>query len=245
MDHCPAGARGSHFPGYIYQRKDAAQCETQICNRTQVSGTRHQHSSSLSALSLSIMADFKEPAGQRNVDIALAEEVAADAIMTDKIKHGDEALKFMTEHDGEAVTPEEEKKVLRKIDFRLLPIMMLLNTLQLVDKNVSATMDKAATVLFSLWIANPVFLSADTLHSSCLRPRDAGQTRGTAVLAARIALLHRIPCRRIPFQLPDAEAAHRQVSDSQRHTLGHRPRLCRCLSELRGPRCQPLFPRCL
>lgn len=49
--------------------------------------------------------------------------------------HGDEALKVLGEH-LEVITQEEEERVLRKIDWRLVPVLMLVNSVQLIDKNV-------------------------------------------------------------------------------------------------------------
>lgn len=37
----------------------------------------------------------------------------------------------------ETATEAEENKVLRKIDWHLLPVLMLVNAIQLIDKNVS------------------------------------------------------------------------------------------------------------
>ena len=51
-------------------------------------------------------------------------------------RNGDVALKFLGD-DVEPITEEEEKRVLRKIDWRLVPVMMLVNSVQLIDKNVS------------------------------------------------------------------------------------------------------------
>ena len=52
-----------------------------------------------------------------------------------KIHDGDEALKFVADHYVE-FSPEEEKKVVRRIDFRMMPIMMAVNGIQFVDKLV-------------------------------------------------------------------------------------------------------------
>lgn len=57
--------------------------------------------------------------------------------VVDKVpdKSADEALNYVG-RETIPISPEEEKKVLRKIDWRLLPVLMVLNTMQLVDKNV-------------------------------------------------------------------------------------------------------------
>jgi hypothetical protein len=51
------------------------------------------------------------------------------------IDDGDEALKILLTH-YEPYTKEEERRVLRKIDLRLIVVMLLVNGLQFVDKNV-------------------------------------------------------------------------------------------------------------
>lgn len=73
------------------------------------------------------------PVELQDIPDASHEEVA-----TKVGRHGDEALKILGEH-LEAITEEEEKKVLRKIDWRLVPVMMLVNSVQLIDKNVGLT----------------------------------------------------------------------------------------------------------
>jgi hypothetical protein len=52
-----------------------------------------------------------------------------------RIEDGDEALKILHTH-YEPYTKEEERRVLRKIDLRLIIVMLLVNGLQFVDKNV-------------------------------------------------------------------------------------------------------------
>lgn len=51
------------------------------------------------------------------------------------IEDGDEALKILHTH-YEPYTKEEERRVLRKIDLRLIIVMLIINGLQFVDKNV-------------------------------------------------------------------------------------------------------------
>jgi hypothetical protein len=55
-----------------------------------------------------------------------------------KVQDGDEALKIL-HGEYEPYTQEEEKRVLRKIDFRLIIVMLIINGLQFIDKNVSDT----------------------------------------------------------------------------------------------------------
>ncbi len=60
-----------------------------------------------------------------------------DGIRLDqKIHDGDEALKIL-HGEFEPYTKEEERRVLRKIDLRMIIVMLIINGLQFVDKNVS------------------------------------------------------------------------------------------------------------
>ena len=51
------------------------------------------------------------------------------------VEDGDDALKILHTH-YEPYTKEEEKRVLRKIDFRLIILMFIVNGTQFVDKLV-------------------------------------------------------------------------------------------------------------
>lgn len=62
-------------------------------------------------------------------------DTSHEELATHDVHHTDEALKALHSHI-EPISEEEEKKVLRKIDWRLIPIMMLVNSVQLIDKNV-------------------------------------------------------------------------------------------------------------
>lgn len=56
-------------------------------------------------------------------------------IRPDDINDGDLALKVLHTH-YEPYTPAEEKRLLRKIDFRLALLMLFVNGIQFVDKLV-------------------------------------------------------------------------------------------------------------
>lgn len=57
-----------------------------------------------------------------------------------KIMDGDDALKVL-HGEFEPYTKEEEKRVLRKIDLRMIIVMLIINGLQFIDKNVSSSCD--------------------------------------------------------------------------------------------------------
>lgn len=49
--------------------------------------------------------------------------------------HGDEAMRVLVAYEGEQTwTPEEEKKLCRKIDFRLLPVLCVTYAFLYADK---------------------------------------------------------------------------------------------------------------
>jgi ACS family allantoate permease-like MFS transporter len=56
--------------------------------------------------------------------------------LSEKVVDGDVALTILQTH-FDPFTPEEEKRVRRKIDLRMIILMLLVNGLQYVDKNVS------------------------------------------------------------------------------------------------------------
>lgn len=65
--------------------------------------------------------------------------------LSEKIVDGDIALTILQTH-FDPFTPEEEKRVRRKIDFRMVPLMLLVNGIQYVDKNVGKTSPPSAEV---------------------------------------------------------------------------------------------------
>ncbi|KAF8849087.1 MFS general substrate transporter [Acephala macrosclerotiorum] len=85
------------------------------------------------------MTTGKEPA--QEVEMASPLDIEAVATHQSEIHHlnekvfdGDEALKVLHTH-YEPYSPEEERRVLRKIDFRMCSLMLVINGLQFIDKN--------------------------------------------------------------------------------------------------------------
>lgn len=73
--------------------------------------------------------------------------------------HNDEAIKVLANYTGDEVwTNEEEKKVLRRIDWKLMPILCVTYGLQYYDK---AMFSQAVTKSFTTLITSPLVL---TLH---------------------------------------------------------------------------------
>ncbi|GAM91251.1 hypothetical protein ANO11243_092980 [Dothideomycetidae sp. 11243] len=76
-----------------------------------------------------------------NATVATTGEHLTAVIAEEKIHNADDALQFVAEHFVQ-FTPEEERSVRRKIDWRLVPIMLVVNGIQFVDK---LTISYAAT----------------------------------------------------------------------------------------------------
>lgn len=121
----------------------------------------------------------------------------------------DDVLEFLR-GGAEEFSEEEAKAVLKKIDWRLTPVLVLVNCIQLVDKNVRSP--------------SPTVFIADLTDSwfrSHLWPHSTSQPSRISIQYAGHALLHRIHGCRIPIQLSHAEIPHWKVSDHQFYTLGY------------------------
>lgn len=88
------------------------------------------------------MAEKRASDGQEHIDVVPnhttkddVEETIADAKNNIDTKHQDEAMKVLANYNGDLHwAPEEEKVIVRKIDKRLLPILILTYGLQYYDK---------------------------------------------------------------------------------------------------------------
>lgn len=64
-------------------------------------------------------------------------EVGSVGIVEDPSHDGDEALRFLkNQHDVGELTAEEEKKLVRKIDWMIMPLMWSCYCLQYLDKTL-------------------------------------------------------------------------------------------------------------
>lgn len=79
------------------------------------------------------------PANKDQISMAQLERADSNSNghLAEKIHDGDDALKILHTH-YEPYTKEEELAVKRKIDRRLVPLMLLVNGIQFVDKMVGA-----------------------------------------------------------------------------------------------------------
>lgn len=83
------------------------------------------------------MADSEKTEIQHNEHHDSIEETIAEAKQAVEIDtvHKDEAMKVLATYDGDLHwTPDEEKKLVRRIDKRLMPILILTYGLQYYDK---------------------------------------------------------------------------------------------------------------
>ena len=78
----------------------------------------------------------EQPPPRDSIEDTIAEARKAETIDT---VHKDEAMKVLATYEGDLHwTPEEEKKLVRKIDFKLLPLLVLTYGLQYYDKAMIA-----------------------------------------------------------------------------------------------------------
>jgi len=64
-------------------------------------------------------------------------EIGHVAVLDEQSKDGDEALHFLkTQHDVPALTPEDEEKLVSKIDWMIMPLMWGCYCLQYLDKTL-------------------------------------------------------------------------------------------------------------
>jgi hypothetical protein len=84
-----------------------------------------------------------------SIEDTIAEARKAETIDT---VHKDEAIKVLATYEGDLHwTPEEEKKLVRKIDFKLLPLLVLTYGLQYYDKAMIA---QAVRLCASSWVSS-------------------------------------------------------------------------------------------
>ena len=91
--------------------------------------------SNSSGPSSSIMDTNQETKSEKQVEARDLQEISHEELADPSHGRGDEALKVL---DGLVanISEEEETQILRKIDWHLLPVLMLINAVQLIDKNV-------------------------------------------------------------------------------------------------------------
>jgi hypothetical protein len=69
-------------------------------------------------------------------DIHSSTEAAHEELAKPDFSGGDDALKVIGGHADDVISEEEAAAVLKKIDWRLIPVMTIVNAVQLTDKNV-------------------------------------------------------------------------------------------------------------
>ena len=68
-------------------------------------------------------------------------EIGSVAVLEKPSQNGDEALQFLkNQHDVGELTPEEEKRLLRKIDWMIMPLMWSCYCLQYLDKTLGESL---------------------------------------------------------------------------------------------------------
>jgi hypothetical protein len=134
-----------------------------------------------------------------------------DIHLDHKVQDGDEALKILY-GEYEPYTKEEEKRVLRKIDFRLIIVMLIINGLQFIDKNVSPEVVRNVGTSLT---------STDHLGSSYIWYHWRGTSRWTRIQLVDQHLLYWIPHRPVSYQSTHAALSNWQIHHHQLHIMGY------------------------
>jgi hypothetical protein len=114
----------------------------------------------------------------------------------------DEGLTILS--NNEPYTKEEESRVKRKIDFRLVILMLFINGLQYVDKMVFLS-----------------YTDIDNRICGDIRNHQPGATCRTRIQLVDKHLLHRLPCRSVSYKLSYATLPNRQIHHSKLYSLGY------------------------
>lgn len=165
-------------------------------------------------------------------------------------------------------TPDEERRVLRKIDRTILPLMCLVFFMQVSKLNpiISLYSEKDANklTLDSISTNNPSamhpyvspFLGTLSTHTPLLhlsiqlttphphtglRPPHRPQPHQQPILLVLLHLLRRAARLRVPRHLPDVEALAHEVRGRHRCRLGRGVHVFMCAEELCGVRCGAVF----
>lgn len=144
-------------------------------------------------------------AGAIELEYATIANGSSEEKMEQSAPSGDEALKVL--HTNIEYTEAEEKAVQRKIDWRLIPIMLTVNSLQLIDKGV------CLVPLFRLWMITNNQIS-EYITGSDIWPHSTGQTQGARVQPFGSVILHWIFGCGISNQLSHAKVPDWQIPDS-------------------------------
>ena len=134
--------------------------------------------------------------------------------------HGDEANKILVNYHGDSTwTEAEEKKLVRKIDIRLLTILCLTYGLQYYDKVSRPNKDRTERLLGHFAYAP---LQGHALSSSTFWPphRPRAHHRNS-LLHVSGNFLPRIHLRRLPCHRPRPKIPHRTCHLRHRVPLGH------------------------
>jgi hypothetical protein len=158
-------------------------------------------------------------------------------IRPDDAQDGDLALTVLHTH-FEPYTKDEEKRILRKIDFRLALLMLFVNGIQFVDKLVS---NDSCTVLVYVLLTD----QSDHLPGRHLRPYQGSPPQGSGVFADALNLLHRLPSRTIPNQCPHATLPYWQIYHCQLRLVGIGLDLHGILHQFWPVHGGSIFPGCL
>ncbi|KAI0378796.1 major facilitator superfamily transporter allantoate [Hypomontagnella monticulosa] len=144
------------------------------------------------------MGSLKADTGEKDVEVAQGQTtIVVDEKEVEKIYHhklgADDALDFFKAHGITTVSPEDDKRILRKIDMILMPLMLITNTLNFLDKNALSNSvnfglkeDNHITSSQYSWASGSIFyltyMVSQPLVSRCLQWFPVGKLLSVSVV---------------------------------------------------------------
>ncbi|KAI4859975.1 major facilitator superfamily transporter allantoate [Hypoxylon rubiginosum] len=136
--------------------------------------------------------------GEKDIEVAQGQTtIVVDEQEVEKIYHhkleADDALDFFKAHGITEVSPEDDKRILRKIDMFLMPLMLVTNTLNFLDKNALSNSvnfglkeDNHITSSQYSWASGSIFyltyMVSQPLVSRCLQWFPVGKLLSVSVI---------------------------------------------------------------
>lgn len=172
--------------------------------------------------------------------VMTSEDVDLKKTETVDTLHNDEALRVLAHYDGDQHWSEqEEKKLVRKIDRKLVTILCITYGLQYYDKAMLAQAVRSLQTLRCHLSRLLLMLRTGTLRSS----NGSAPYNRQPLLDVRGNLLPRLHRRRLSRYLNGAALADRASGIRNRRRVGRMPDVHRRLSQLAGHLRTTVLPR--
>lgn len=155
---------------------------------------------------------------------------------------GDEALKAFVGHEGETIvmTPEMEKKLLRKIDLNLMPVRLIVSKLSFAKCPPGLANTWFADAMRCVW--PQLFRQDHSLVCQYNGSADIAPSQGDQLSMARKHVLYWLYFLGIPHQSTPPATTSSEIFLFQHHYVGLDTLLHGCYQELCGCGCSQVLP---